>query len=201
MKHLTKILPALGDAGIGLIVSAIMLEWFQAPHTIWFIIWTVVWAYLPDLDGAFHFIKTGKAVADLENGRDHREGLHYPLMWSIFFVILFYLFGVNVWLISALVAIMLHFLHDMIGIGWGIQLFAPIDWGSYKFFSKKWVSADVSLTPVVTRYSKEELRKALIKYGEADWIERYFCKWTHVSVVDYLLFMIGVISIYLAWFI
>lgn len=195
MKHLTKILPALGDAGIGLIVSAAMISWFSAPATFLFVVWIIVFAYLPDLDGAFHFIKTGKAVADLENGRDQREGLHYPLIWSFLFGVLFYIYGFNLWLVSAYMAMMFHFLHDMIGIGWGIQVFAPIEWGSYKFFSKKWVGADVSLTPVVTRYSKEELRKALIKYGEADWIERYFCKWTHVSVVDYLLFLIGVVSI------
>lgn len=197
MKHFTKILPALGDAGIGLIVSAVMIGWFDAPTTLLFVLWVVVWAYLPDLDGAFHFIKTGKAVADLENGRDHREGLHYPLIWTVLFAGLIYFFEINIWLISAYTAIMLHFLHDMIGIGWGIQVFAPIDWGSYKLFSKKWVSADVSLTPIVTRYSKDELREALMKYGEADWIERYFCKWTHISIVDYSLFLIGLISIYL----
>ncbi len=198
MKHLIKILPALGDAGIGLIVSAMMIIWLDVPATFLFVLWVLAWAYLPDLDGAFHFIKTGKAVADLENGRDHREGLHYPLIWTVMFGGLIYFFGINVWLISAYIAIMLHFLHDMIGIGWGIQVFAPFDWGSYKLFSKKWVSADVSLTPAVTRYSKEELREALMKYGEADWIERYFCKLTHVSVVDYGLFIIGVLSISIA---
>jgi len=196
MRHLTKILPALGDAGIGLIVTSVMILWFGAPHTVWFIVWTIAWAYLPDLDGAFHFIKTGKAVADLENGRDHREGLHYPLLWTLFFGVIIYIFGFNIWLISAFTAMMLHFLHDMIGIGWGVQIFAPLDWGSYKLFSKKWVSADVTLSPIVTRYSKSELREALIKYGEADWIERYFCKWTHVSLVDYGLFLVGVISIF-----
>jgi hypothetical protein len=198
MKHLSKILPALGDAGIGLTVSAVMISWFDAPATFLFVLWVLAWAYLPDLDGAFHFIKTGKAVADLENGRDHREGLHYPLIWTVLFGVLVYFFGINIWLISAYTAIVLHFLHDMIGIGWGVQIFAPLDWGSYKLFSKKWVSADVSLLPLVTRYSRPELRKALMKYGEADWIERYFCKVTHVSIVDYSFFLIGVITIFLA---
>ncbi len=201
MKYLTKILPALGDGGIGLIVSAAMIMWFGAPETLIFIFWTVAWAYLPDLDGAFHFIKTGKAVADLENGRDHREGLHYPLIWTVLFGGFIYFFGINIWLISAYTAIMLHFLHDMIGIGWGIQVFAPLDWGSYKLFSKKWVSADVSFTPVVTRYSKSELREALMKYGEADWIERYFCKLTHVSVADYSFFIVGLASISYVYFV
>ncbi len=200
MRSVSKLLPVLGDTGLGLIAASIVISFFGGPYTPLFVIWVVLWNYLPDLDGAIHFVRTGYLVADREEGRDHREGLHYPLAWFLMLGIFIYAYGLNPWLAGSLLAIIFHFAHDTVGVGWGVQLFMPFDKGSYRLFSKKWVSADISLHPLVTRYSPDELKKAIKELGESDWIEKYFCKLTLVSIIDYSLFALGVVTICFVFF-
>jgi hypothetical protein len=194
MKKLINVLPLLGDAGLALITLSLTSLFFDTPVTLALAIWVFFFSYAPDVDGLIHYATTGKLVADLENGRDHREGLHYPLLWLLVFAVVIYFFGLTIWTASALVATMMHFLHDTIGVGWGVKLFFPFDSGSYKLFSKKYINADISLTPVIVRYSPEELEKTLKEIAVSVWIEPYFCHPTRVAVVDYSLFIIGIIS-------
>ena len=195
MNKLANILPVLGDTGLGLIAVTITAVSFNEPYSLLFVSWVLLWAYLPDLDGLLHFFNTNHFVADIEHGRDHREGLHYPLFWALMFSVVVYIFGLNAWTFSAVLVTVFHFLHDMIGVGWGVQILAPFDMGSYRLFSKKWVSADISLWPILIRYSPEEQVEAIRNLGEVDWIDRYFCRLTPVSVIDYGLFVLGCVML------
>jgi len=88
----------------------------------------------------------------------------------------------------------LHFAHDSVGIGWGIQWLYPFSKKFYKFFSDE--TNELSTRFMISR-TPEEQQIAVKKYGRDDWIKYYYFRPTPISVVEYSAFIISIIVLVL----
>lgn len=117
------------DVGLGLILGAWLHSLTTLPYGLC-LVTGVTSTLLPDLDFVWVLLHTKKAPTS-----SHRDGLHYPLLFVP-------AVGIIGWLIHPhlgtilMTGALLHFLHDSIGVGFGIKWFFPFRKNSYMFFYK-----------------------------------------------------------------
>lgn len=158
------------DIGLGLIVATLICRMCGVEATYAHALVGIVFALLPDLDVISELKRMGKVAAHAGNVRDHREGLHYPLALVLVSGLGIYLWLGPVFGLIAAVAVFLHFVHDSFGTGWGVKWLWPFSMKNFKFFCEK--NNQNSLNPVVS-WTPEELRVAITKYGDPDWMRKY----------------------------
>ena len=96
----------------------------------WHFLVGLVLAHLPDLDALPEIFKYRKVGASVEHMGDHRDGLHYPILWLAAGAVFIFTFGYWGWLF--LLATILHFINDFYGTGWGIKVLWPFSGRNYK---------------------------------------------------------------------
>lgn len=179
------------DIGIGILLSIATSWFFQTELTIFLILAGILFSLLPDLDFLIEFFKHGNVGGKVI--REHRELLHFPFFYLPIAFLIFIFFGK---IISSLFLLCLfsHFLHDSIGIGWGIKWLWPFSRKSYKFFSDK---TGHSCCQLITFWEKKELEKVVAEHGDPDWIRNFYFKLSSVLVVELLFLIFALIFLYL----
>jgi hypothetical protein len=120
----------------------------------------------------------------------HRELTHFPLSFIPVLAIVYYYFDpVWFWLFSF--GIFFHFLHDSIGMGWGIKWFWPFSRRSYKLFSEK--DGRLFSKNFVASWSPEELKPAIEKYGDDDWFRNFYIKLHPIAILELLVFIVSIV--------
>ncbi len=178
-------------ASFGLITAVLAHRLFGADTSWWLLCGVgVAAAFFPDLDVLRGRDKAGRVAAHSGNVKDHRHGLHYPTLTtlSIFLIVAVAVYSytyvssagvanwplVWFWAMFVAVNVILHFVIDSFGVGWGIRWLYVPHWSAthnnYKFFCDKqnrlsWQFL-VSWTP-------EELKEAIKLYGDKDWLGKY----------------------------
>lgn len=178
------------DAGLGSL-SALFVCWiFSTEPTVAHIFFGIMFAYIPDIDWVTdkHFWKTGNVAAYAANPYDHREGLHKPLLWALVISAWGVLFG-GVYPFIAFVAVLLHFLHDTVGTGWGMPWFWPLTKRRFKFFATR--DNELALTTPLVSWSYAELPLFITKHGRGNWKQHYYAGWTSVAVLETVVAVIG----------
>jgi len=153
----------------------------------------ILFALLPDIDFVFYWMKGKKLNAQTHT---HRELLHSPLIFiSVGFLIIL---SINIPL-AFLFAILtfLHFVHDSIGIGWGVQWFYPFSHRFYKLFSTKDGKFSKKL---VVSWAPEEQKIAAEQWGDKNWIKNVYFKPTPISITEFLIFIIALLTLILIKF-
>ncbi|MDP2855554.1 MAG: metal-dependent hydrolase [bacterium] len=146
----------------------------------------ILFALLPDMDFIFYWMG-GKKLN--EQAHTHRELLHSP--WIFIPVGFLIILSINTPLAFLFVILaFLHFVHDSIGIGWGIQWFYPFSHRFYKLFSTK--DGKFSKRLAVSWTPKEQ-KIAAEKYGDKNWIKNTYFKLTPISAIESLIFIISLI--------
>ena len=183
----------LCDAGLG-VFSVFFICWiFGVPITFGYLVVGIVFAYIPDIDWVSdkHFWKTGNVAAYAANPYDHREGLHKPLLWALV---------LSAWGLLvpspaphiALTAVMMHFLHDTTGTGWGMPWMWPLSKRRFKLFSTR--DNVLSLRAFLASWSYKELPQYIVNYGRGNWKSYYYSTWTPVAVIETLVAVVGLTS-------
>jgi len=151
----------------------------------------ILFALLPDIDFVFYSINGKKSNAQTHT---HRELLHHPLIFiPAGFIGAVILLDLQLAILFAILSF-LHFIHDSVGIGWGIQWLYPFSKKFYKFFSDE--TNELSTRFMISR-TPEEQQIAVKKYGRDDWIKYYYFRPTPISVVEYSAFIISIIVLVL----
>lgn len=178
------------DIAIG-IFSSIFVSWFFNFEISSFLVLAgIIFALLPDLDFLVEFIKHGSVGGKVI--REHREIIHYPIIYIPIVILIYFLAGIF-WTTLFAMGIFAHFIHDSIGIGWGIKWFWPFSKKSYKFFSEKDGSFSNRL---VVSWNPEELKEIVLKYGDPDWIKNIYLRLHPVSVIELIFFIFSLIILY-----
>ena len=86
-----------------------------------------------------------------------------------------------------------HFIHDSIGLGWGIQWLYPFKKNYYQFFYTVNKNANKSL---VYSYKPEELDSLAEKYGDKDWFKNIYLKFHPYSIIEFLVFLISLVVLF-----
>lgn len=163
-------------------------------------------AMSPDLDALPELIRRGRVGSSADNPHDHREGLHYPILFLIVGAAILYFD--TFWGTLFLLATSLHFVNDVYGTGWGIALLWPFSNKRYKFFGRRvnrskamlihdgdWdvLNPEERKLRFVVTWAKEELPYYTKRWGVENWIEGSYYHLTWISAVEYLLLAMALI--------
>lgn len=178
------------DIGVGILLSIWTSWFFQIDLTFFLIFLGIVFSLFPDIDFLVEFIKHGSVGGKII--REHRELIHFPLLYIPVILIVFTLFG-TIWATFLGLGLLAHFLHDSIGIGWGIKWLWPFSKKTYKLFSEK--NGKISSRLLVS-WDHKELAKIVAEYGDPNWIKNIYMRLHPVNVIEFLSFVIAIIVLY-----
>ena len=179
------------DIGIGILLSIWTSRFFHVDLTFTLVLTGIAFALLPDIDFFVEFIKHGSVGGKVI--REHRELIHFPVIYIPVAILIYAAFG-TMWVALFSLAILAHFLHDSIGIGWGIKWFWPFSRRSYKLFSEK--NGKFSRRLVIS-WNPEELTEVVADYGDSNWIRNIYLRPTPVVIIEFSFFIISLIILYL----
>ena len=188
-----KIINMLADIGLGIII-AVWTSWhFAVEPSFALIIFGIFFSLLPDFDFLLA-VFLQNANKHNEIGR-HRELSHFPILYGVlgFFVFLFW--GKTFGTLFAF-CILLHFLHDSVGIGWGVKWLWPFSDRAYKFFSTQTGERAFQ----VASWNKVELDEVERKYGDPNWIRNFYFRPTLISVSEFFVFLLGLVFVAIFWY-
>jgi len=185
------------DAGNG-IFAVMLTSWiFDMPLSRTLVAAGIIFAFLPDVDYLIHLARGGTS----RNAHRHREMLHYPLLFIPAGVILFSFYGME-WVFLFGVAAFLHFLHDSIGIGWGVQWLYPFSKDHYTFFYRYQPRHKERLPrrfALLLVWKHEEVDILAAKYGDPDWIRNIYLRWHPYAITEFAIFLIALGALYYFW--
>lgn len=181
----------LFDIGAGIIFSILVSEFYGLELTAAFIIGGIAFSLLPDIDAIVELWKY-KNLGGFEI-RIHREWVHYPLLYMPAVPVIYYFFGAD-WATLFLLGVLLHFIHDSIGLGWGIKWFGPFSRNNYKLFSEK----DGTLSRrLLVKWTSEEFVETLKKYHNPNWFRDYYLRPSFINIFEFLVFLIAIATLYI----
>ena len=178
------------DIGFGILSTIFLARATSLPLNFLTVLSGIVFALLPDLDFLAHLARR-KADAF---SHEHRNLLHNPLLFiPIGFIILIFI-NIGLAYLFALCSF-IHFLHDSIGMGWGIRWAYPFSKKYYKFFSdKRGGMANVFLTS----WTPEEQKRAALQFGNPHWLVHYL-KFSREFLMELLVLAISIGFLVYTW--
>lgn len=179
------------DIGIGVLLSIWISRFFQTDLTLVLVLAGVFFALLPDADFFVEFVKHGNVGGKVI--REHREITHFPLLYAPLFVLILVIFGAK-WTALFVLSLLAHFLHDSVGIGWGIKWFWPFSKKSYKLFSEK--NGRFSSRLFVS-WDQKELVSAVADNGDPDWIKNIYLRPSLIAIIEFSGFAVSLLTLYL----
>jgi len=161
------------DIALGIFVAHFSAAIWDATVSGWYLIAGISLALLPDIDAVWHYARTREVAMHAGSTKDHRDMLHWPLIYLPLVTIGVYLVAGGQGATLAFMASFLHFLHDSVGTGWGVKWFRPLSQRSFKLFCER------DGTPswrFIVSWTPRELEEVATKYGDPDWIQNLFLR-------------------------
>lgn len=175
------------DIGLGIIGAIMASLLFQADLSVSIIAWSVLLALLPDIDFlAYSFI--------LRRGADHRHRdlIHYPLLYLPIGTVILWLWAGAFWASLFLALSLAHFIHDSIGIGWGVKWLFPFSRDSFVFLyrppekdRRRWVYA----------FQADELPAMVEKHGDPHWLKNLYLNRRYLTSTEIRFFLLALASL------
>lgn len=160
------------DIGVGILLSLGVAHWFSVPVTPLLVIVGILSTLAPDIDMFFPLLGNTK--------HNHRSFTHYPLTFVPIVVVAFLLLN-QVYATLIALGIVAHFIHDTIGIGWGIKWAAPFSMRAYLLPNK---SRRRDYGWFMSWLPQEESAMAE-KYHDPHWIRTYYFRPNAIAYVEY----------------
>lgn len=185
------------DIGLGLLVAVLVSHLFGAPVTWGLAAFCVVMALLPDIDFLIEHYKHGSVGGTVV--REHRELIHFPAIYLPIALAIGIMFGA-LWGVAFALCLLAHFLHDTVGIGWGIKWLWPLSRRNYKLL----VDMDAHMhgpIALLRSWTDEEVARIATVHGIDGWVEKLYLKpfpirvpmWMFwFMVLEWVVFFVGV---------
>lgn len=174
------IVAMLLDIGAG-IIWGILFDSLSDAHSLGVFVWFGIFSALsPDMDFLYH-LATGGTMRD---DHRHREVFHKPLFLAIgWLVVALVATPTLAWLF--VVGALGHFVHDSIGIGWGVQWLAPFNNDHFTFLYRVH-TADKPAPPKRRLYvwPNAEIDDLNKRYGDEDWFKNTYLRWHPFAIVE-----------------
>lgn len=187
------ILPILADIANGWFAILGVSYYFGIEPLWWYFLIGSLLAMSPDIDALSELLTRGKVSASSEHISDHRTFLHYPIFSIPLAVVASYAFGY--WGAVFFVALLLHLVNDLYGTGWGLALLYPFSKNRFKFFAPEFKNTipGEDTIKLTASWSPEELNTTIKEHGVDDWIDAVYLTVNPTSVIEYSLFLTGLI--------
>ena len=174
------------DIGIGIFSAIIAGKIFSTELTPLLIGLGIAFALLPDIDFVYSLLKNGhrnhKAIAT------HRDLIHYPLIYLPAGALLAWLVD-SQWAMLFLLASIGHFLHDSIGIGWGIPWLWPFSDANYTFLYRYSPPGKRLPRKLIYRWERKQLDELIERYGDPEWFYNIYVRLHPFFLVEILFFV------------
>jgi hypothetical protein len=182
------------DIGIGILAALLISASFHAAPSVLLFVVGILFALGPDVDFLFHLIrKHDPGKFDFE----HRDTLHFPLLYlPIGTVGIFFLFGAT-WATLFFITSLAHFIHDSMGIGWGIKWLYPFSENNIAFFYLYSGRLKEGLRKPLFVFDRSALMATAREHGEDDWVRKIYCAWHPIAIIEFSVFIISIITLYL----
>lgn len=180
------------DIGIGLLLGIALHSLSGLNYQLCLFI-GVVSCLLPDIDFIWKLL-TDKIRGKSLQTKFHRDGLHYPLLFIPIVIFIGLLF--NPWVALILgVGCVTHFIHDSIGVGWGVKWLYPFSKKSYMFLYVAGVPTNKEMPrKLFYSFNDVEREKLIIEYGDPNWIKHIYLRPHIFGFIEYAVFAIGLFA-------
>ncbi len=177
------------DIAIGIFLAMGVSRFFQMPLTGIMIVAGILFALSPDADYLIHLARGNSS----KNAHLHRDTFHIPLVFIPLGVLLLYPFGQE-WAVLFGAASFLHFVHDSIGIGWGVQWLWPFVDTHYFFLYSYRPPGRTEYLPRQWFYAwpHRDIESLAALHGDPDWIKNIYLRLHPFALVEYAAFIIAV---------
>lgn len=179
------------DIAVGIFLAIGFTGFFHHELTRTIIAASIACTLLPDFDFIVEWLRHGSVGGKVI--REHREISHFPLTFIPVVFIVWLALG-QFWAALFGSAILFHFLHDSVGIGWGIKWWWPFSKKAYKFFSEK--NGSFSRRFLIS-WNKEELQEVARRAGDPHWIRNIYFRFHPISAIEYLSLILAIITLLL----
>lgn len=180
------------DIKLGLAWAFLLAIFFEKIITPEWLIAGVLFALLPDIDFWLEYAKRGTVggkVIDL-----HRTLLHSPVTYIPLILFVGSYFGTE-WMTLLAFGVFGHFIHDSMGMGYGIRWLWPFSTNWYKLFSNKAGEIYYDFDHFFVLWSDEEMKKLVAERGNDNWVKEEMGYMRHhwFSILWKLLVVLGAI--------
>ncbi len=180
------------DIGVGILLSIITSKLFGLPLTVAFVVAGIIFALLMDIDYILHLFTGGSS----KNAHRHRDLLHYPLIYIPLGTLVISLFSNSYASLFALCSFA-HFLHDSIGIGWGVQWLYPFKKDHYSFLYIYRPPHQERLPQKnIYVWKHEDIDMLSKKYGDPNWVKNIYWRWHPYAIIELLTFILALVVLY-----
>ena len=181
------------DIGVGILLGLLVNTFSSEYSTTIFVAMGVFATLAPDIDFIYHLIKGG----NLKNDHRHREVLHQPVFLLVGTILFGLLFSPILGLVFAL-GVISHFIHDSIGIGWGVQWLYPFKTDHFTFFYRVH-TANKPKPPkkVIYVWPNDKIDELSREYGDPDWVKNIYLKWHPFAIFELIVFVVALVVWYL----
>ena len=181
------------DIGIGILISVLASHIYGVSLSPQLVAISVLANLIPDLDVFVELAKRGRVGGRVQG--HHRELSHFPLTFIPVVGAVYYFLG-QFWAFIIGFNLLAHFLHDSIGMGWGIKWLWPFSKRSYKLFSNK--QGSLIGSEFIVSWEPRELKEVIAKYGDDHWFRNFYLKLHPVFIIELIVFALGVFILILS---
>lgn len=181
------------DIGIGIFSAIIASKLFGVELSPLFLWIGIALALLPDID--FLYILARRGLRDTHAIIKHRDLLHYPLVYLPVGAAVTFPFGPE-WTLLFLLASAGHFLHDSIGLGWGISWLWPFTSRSYTFFYRYTTPQKRFPPKILYRWERSDIDRLIDEYRDPNWLKNIYFRLHPVFATEIAGFLFAV---YFLW--
>lgn len=179
----------LFDIGIGIIIGVLFHSTSDVFTLSTFVSVGILFSLLPDIDFPIHFLRGGT----FENEYKHRNLLHVPLLlWPIGSAVVYLINPILVPMF--LVGTLIHFMHDSVGIGWGVRWFYPFSKTHYAFLYRVRTGTFTEIPKqLVYAWTPEQVDEYAEVYHDEDWIRNIYFKWHPYAIAEAAVFVVAIL--------
>jgi membrane-bound metal-dependent hydrolase YbcI (DUF457 family) len=192
------------DIGVGIIMALLMSKIFALslamPVGI-MVIAGIVFSLLMDTDALINlFIHRGTGASYKHRDLFHLPLLYIPIGMLVLYFLQLYQYQLPALALPTLFALcsLAHFIHDSIGLGWGVKWLYPFSNNQYSFFYQ-YNTHKAELRPSkwgIYIWKSADIDRLEEKYGDTEWFRHIYMIWHPYSLVEAAVFLFALVLLY-----
>ena len=177
------------DIGIGIFSAIVVAKLFSLDLSPLIIALGIAFALLPDVD--FLYVLLCRGPRNIRAMIRHRDLIHYPLLYLPAGALAASFFGAQ-WVALFLLTSLGHFIHDSIGLGWGIPWLWPFTNRNYTFFYR-YVPAGKPLPHrILYRWERTAIDGLIAEYRDPRWLKNIYFRLHPIFMTEIFGFLFAV---------
>ncbi len=177
------------DIGIGILAAIIVSKVFSLELSPLLVGLGIALALLPDIDFLYVLLRQGPR--NVRAIIRHRDLVHYPLLYLPLGALAASLFGPE-WIALFLLTSLGHFVHDSIGLGWGIPWLWPFVDRNYTFFYRYAPAGKPLPRRMLYRWERTAIDQLIAEHRDPHWLKNIYLRLHPIFMTEVFGFLFAV---------